>query len=116
MAAAANFRVLFSWGTERRVLYKIIYCIVIELKTGNEISASDIRLIDWRTEFSNLKIIYLDCMKKYLLTRSESLQKACYNPFQTHAKAFSSKQLLYTTFLQSNSKKYINKQPLRDVL
>ena len=66
-----------------------------------EIRSDDARLIEWRSEISNLKTVCLHQVKKYL-TRYQSLQK-------------SSNQLLYATFSQSDSKEYINKQLLRDV-
>ena len=79
-----------------------------------EIRSDDVRLIEWRSEISNLKTVCLHQVKKYL-TRYQSLQKSCCSPFQTHAGGFSSNQLLYATFSQSDSKEYINKQLLRDV-
>ena len=52
--------------------------------------SADIRLIEWRTEISNLKTIILHHVKKYL-TRFQSSQQTYCNPFRTHEKAFSSK-------------------------
>ena len=89
-----------------------IYCIVQELKTREKIRAGDIRLIEWRTEISNLKTICFHHVKKYL-TRYESLQKTWCNPFQTHAKLLQVR--MYYILILSNSRKYISKQPLRDV-
>ena len=89
MATAANLEP-YSGGVQKvETCHKIISCRVQELKRRNEISANE-RLIEWKTEFSNWKTMCLHHVKRYL-TRYESLQKACYNPFQTHAKAFSGK-------------------------
>ena len=92
MATAANLESCSVGVQKGEACHKIIYCRVQELKTKDGISADDIRLIKWRTEISNLKFICLHHLeKKKKLTRYESLQKACCNPLQTHAKAFSSK-------------------------
>ena len=90
MTIAANLEPCSVGAQKGEACHKIIYCGDQELKARDEMSADDIRLSEWRTEISSLKTICLHLVKKYV-TRYESLQKACCNPFQTHAKYFSSK-------------------------
>ena len=66
MATDANLESC-SVGEQKGELYhKIIYCRVQELKTGDEVRADDIRLIEWKTKISNLKTICLHHVKKIL--------------------------------------------------
>ena len=79
MATAANLESCSVGVQKEEACHKIISSRIQELKTRVKISA-DIKLMGCRTKISNLKTICLHHVKKYL-TRSESLQKACCNPF-----------------------------------
>ena len=79
MATAANWESCSVGVQKGEACHKIISSRIQELKTRVKISA-DIKLMGCRTEILNLKTICLHYVKKYL-TRSESLQKACCNPF-----------------------------------
>ena len=79
MATAANLESCSVGVQKGEACHKIISSRIQKLKTRVKISA-DIKLMGYRTEISNLKTICLHHVKKYL-TRSESIQKACCNPF-----------------------------------
>ena len=79
MATAANLESCPVGVQKGEACHKIISSRIQKLKTRVNISA-DIKLMGCRTEISNLKTICLHHVKKYL-TRSESIQKACCNPF-----------------------------------
>ena len=75
MTTAANLESCSVGLQKGEDCHKIIYCRVQELKTRDEISADDTRLIEWKTEISNLKTICLHHVKKYL-TRYKLLKKS----------------------------------------
>ena len=69
--------------------HKTVYCRVQETKSKNEIGTDELKLIEGRSEASAIGSVCLHHFKKYL-TRYESLQKTCCDPFNNHEKAFSS--------------------------